>query len=169
MSAKATSPRCVGSHTTIGCSYEGRRTTGNLTPTQTRRAVWSWRRTDATRADAARSPPVPPTCRTVADAGRHAAAARFHEPPHACRQSGGMGCSTAERGAGSQGRCEAGPGEYRFDRSLAQRRRPPPFVLHVAGDAAPNGAALQIEQSDQGPVDLCLRTQDVKKNLVRCS
>ena len=36
--------------------------------------------------------------------------------------------------------------------------------MHVVGDVAPNGEAigLQIERSEQGPVDLCLRTQDVK-------
>ena len=43
-------------------------------------------------------------------------------------------------------------------------RRPPPFVMHVVGDVAPNGEAigLQIERSEQVPVDLCLRTQDVE-------
>ncbi len=43
-------------------------------------------------------------------------------------------------------------------------RRPPPFVMHVVGGVAPNGEAisLQIERSEQGPVDLCVRTQDVK-------
>jgi hypothetical protein len=37
-------------------------------------------------------------------------------------------------------------------------------VLHVVGDVAPSGEAigLQIERSEQGPVDLCIRTQDVK-------
>jgi hypothetical protein len=42
--------------------------------------------------------------------------------------------------------------------------KPPPFVMHVVGDVAPNGEAigLQIERSEQGPVDLCVRTQDVK-------
>jgi hypothetical protein len=37
-------------------------------------------------------------------------------------------------------------------------------VLHVAGDVAPRGEAigLQIERSEQGPVDLCIRTEDVK-------
>ena len=39
-----------------------------------------------------------------------------------------------------------------------------PFVLHVVGDIAPNGEAigLQIERSERGPVDLCIRTEDVK-------
>src|SRR4029077_10798126 len=34
----------------------------------------------------------------------------------------------------------------------------------VVGNVAPNGEAigLQIERSDQGPVDLCVRTQDLK-------
>jgi hypothetical protein len=39
-----------------------------------------------------------------------------------------------------------------------------PFVLQVVGDIAPSGEAigLQIERSEQGPVDLCIRTEDVK-------
>jgi hypothetical protein len=42
--------------------------------------------------------------------------------------------------------------------------RPAPMVSHVVGDVSPNGEAigLQIERSDQGPVDLCVRTQDLK-------
>jgi hypothetical protein len=41
---------------------------------------------------------------------------------------------------------------------------PAPVVMQVAGSVSPNGEAigLQIERSDQGPVDLCLRTQDLK-------
>jgi hypothetical protein len=36
--------------------------------------------------------------------------------------------------------------------------------MQVVGDVSPNGEAigLQIERSDQGPVDLCVRTQDLK-------
>jgi hypothetical protein len=43
-------------------------------------------------------------------------------------------------------------------------RRSPPFVLHVVGDVAPRGEAigLQIERSEQGPVDLCIRAEDIK-------
>jgi hypothetical protein len=39
-----------------------------------------------------------------------------------------------------------------------------PVVLQVAGDVTPRGEAigLQIERSEQGPVDLCIRTEDVK-------
>jgi hypothetical protein len=39
-----------------------------------------------------------------------------------------------------------------------------PVVLRVVGDIAPRGEAigLQIERSEQGPVDLCIRTEDVK-------
>jgi hypothetical protein len=39
-----------------------------------------------------------------------------------------------------------------------------PFVLHVVGDIAPDGEAigLQIERSERGPVDLYIRTEDVK-------
>jgi hypothetical protein len=36
--------------------------------------------------------------------------------------------------------------------------------MQVAGNVSPNGEAigLEIERSDQGPVDLCVRTQDLK-------
>jgi hypothetical protein len=36
--------------------------------------------------------------------------------------------------------------------------------MQVVGDVSPNGEAigLQIDRSDQGPVDLCVRTQDLK-------
>jgi hypothetical protein len=36
--------------------------------------------------------------------------------------------------------------------------------MQVVGNVSPNGEALglQIERSDQGPVDLCVRTQDLK-------
>jgi hypothetical protein len=39
-----------------------------------------------------------------------------------------------------------------------------PFVVHVEGDIAPSGEAirLQIERSGQGPINLCVRTEDVK-------
>jgi hypothetical protein len=39
-----------------------------------------------------------------------------------------------------------------------------PFVLQVVGDIASSGETigLQIERSEQGPVDLCIRTEDVK-------
>jgi hypothetical protein len=42
--------------------------------------------------------------------------------------------------------------------------RPAPIVMQVVGNVAPDGEAigLQIERSDQGPVDLCVRTQDLK-------
>jgi hypothetical protein len=37
-------------------------------------------------------------------------------------------------------------------------------VLQVVGDIAPSGEAigLQIERSERGPIDLCIRTEDVK-------
>jgi hypothetical protein len=40
----------------------------------------------------------------------------------------------------------------------------PPFVIDVFGEVAPNGQAigLRVERSRQGPVDLCLRTEDVQ-------
>jgi hypothetical protein len=40
----------------------------------------------------------------------------------------------------------------------------PPFVIDVLGEVAPNGRAigLRIQRSEQGPVDLCLRIQDVQ-------
>ena len=46
---------------------------------------------------------------------------------------------------------------------VAGHRRAP-VVMQVVGDVSPNGEAigLQIERTDQGPVDLCVRTQDLK-------
>jgi hypothetical protein len=40
----------------------------------------------------------------------------------------------------------------------------PPFVVDVFGEVAPNGKAigLRIQRSEQGPVDLCLRSEDVQ-------
>jgi hypothetical protein len=40
----------------------------------------------------------------------------------------------------------------------------PPFVIDVLGEVAPNGEAigLRIQRSAQGPVDLCLRIEDVQ-------
>jgi len=45
-----------------------------------------------------------------------------------------------------------------------QEVREPPFVTDVYGEVAPNGKAvgLRIQRTDQEPVDLCLRTQDVQ-------
>jgi hypothetical protein len=39
-----------------------------------------------------------------------------------------------------------------------------PMVLHIVGDVAPDGETigLRIERSEQGPVDIHLRSQDVK-------
>jgi hypothetical protein len=40
----------------------------------------------------------------------------------------------------------------------------PSFVIDVVGEVAPDGKAigLRIQRSAQGPIDLCLRTQDVQ-------
>src|SRR5580658_4557391 len=40
----------------------------------------------------------------------------------------------------------------------------PPFVIDVHGEVAPNGKAigLRIQRSEQGLVDLCLRSEDVQ-------
>jgi hypothetical protein len=40
----------------------------------------------------------------------------------------------------------------------------PPFVVDVLGEVEPNGRAiaLRIQRSEQGPVDLCLRSEDVQ-------
>jgi hypothetical protein len=40
----------------------------------------------------------------------------------------------------------------------------PPFVIDVFGEVAPNGNAigLRIQRSEQGPVDICLRIEDVQ-------
>lgn len=45
-----------------------------------------------------------------------------------------------------------------------QEAREPPFIIDVFGEVAPNGNAigLRIQRSEQGPVDLCLRTRDVQ-------
>jgi hypothetical protein len=45
-----------------------------------------------------------------------------------------------------------------------QTGRGTPFVVHVVGNVAPSGdaIALEIQRSEDGPVDLRLRTQDVK-------
>lgn len=39
-----------------------------------------------------------------------------------------------------------------------------PFVVHVDGEIAENGEAigLRIARSEQGPLDICLRTKDVQ-------
>jgi hypothetical protein len=40
----------------------------------------------------------------------------------------------------------------------------PPFVVDVFGEIAPNGNAigLSIQRSTQGPVELCLRSEDIQ-------
>jgi hypothetical protein len=40
----------------------------------------------------------------------------------------------------------------------------PPFVVDVLGEVEPNGRAiaLRIQRSEQGPIDLCLRSEDVQ-------
>jgi hypothetical protein len=45
-----------------------------------------------------------------------------------------------------------------------REEREPPFVIDVQGEVAPNGEAigLRIQRSAQGPIDLCLRIQDVQ-------
>ena len=45
-----------------------------------------------------------------------------------------------------------------------QEAREPPFVIDVLGEVAPNGKAigLRIQRSQQGPIDLCVRIQDVQ-------
>src|SRR5258705_5019328 len=51
------------------------------------------------------------------------------------------------------------------DETQAMREgREPPFVTDVLGEVAPNGKAigLRIQRSAQGPIDLCLRIQDVQ-------
>jgi hypothetical protein len=45
-----------------------------------------------------------------------------------------------------------------------ERTSNPPFVVDVIGEVAPNGKAigLCIQRNEQGPVDLCLRSEDVQ-------
>jgi hypothetical protein len=49
-------------------------------------------------------------------------------------------------------------------RNETQESRDPPFVIDVTGEVAPDGKTigLRIRRSEQGPVDLCLRIQDVQ-------
>lgn len=48
-----------------------------------------------------------------------------------------------------------------YDTEVTSR---PPFVTDVSGEIAPNGNAigLRIQRSEQDPVDLCLRIEDVQ-------
>ncbi len=62
-------------------------------------------------------------------------------------------------------RCRSGAGEF----AVVVLETPvttsnPPFVIDVCGEVAPNGEAigLRIQRSTQGPVDLCLRIEDVQ-------
>src|SRR5260370_40325141 len=51
------------------------------------------------------------------------------------------------------------------DETQAVLEKPePPFVIDVSGEVAPDGRAigLRIQRSAQGPIDLCLRIQDVQ-------
>src|SRR6266404_974551 len=51
------------------------------------------------------------------------------------------------------------------DETQATLKEPePPFVTDVVGEVAPDGKAigLRMQRSAQGPIDLCLRTQDVQ-------
>jgi hypothetical protein len=45
-----------------------------------------------------------------------------------------------------------------------QEEREPSFVVDVVGEVAPDGKAigLRIQRTAQGPIDLCLRIQDVQ-------
>lgn len=46
----------------------------------------------------------------------------------------------------------------------AQVTSRPPIVTEVFGDVAPNGSAivLRIQRSEQAPIDICLRIEDVQ-------
>jgi hypothetical protein len=50
--------------------------------------------------------------------------------------------------------------------TIDREREPsnPPFVVDVLGEVEPNGRAiaLRIQRSEQGPIDLCLRSEDVQ-------
>jgi len=52
-------------------------------------------------------------------------------------------------------RFKGGPIEHHQEQSSQSR----PFVVHVVGDIAPGGEVigLQIDRSEQGPIDLCIR------------
>jgi hypothetical protein len=56
---------------------------------------------------------------------------------------------------------------FEAEPATANRERavePAPFVIDVVGEVEPNGRAigLRIQRSEQGPVDLCLRSEDVQ-------
>jgi hypothetical protein len=48
--------------------------------------------------------------------------------------------------------------------TVDREREAAPFVIDVLGEVEPNGRAigLRIQRSEQGPVDLCLRSEDVQ-------
>ena len=48
--------------------------------------------------------------------------------------------------------------------TVDREREAAPFVVDVLGEVEPNGRAiaLRIQRSEQGPVDLCLRSEDVQ-------
>jgi hypothetical protein len=48
--------------------------------------------------------------------------------------------------------------------TVDREREGAPFVVDVLGEVEPNGRAiaLRIQRSEQGPVDLCLRSEDVQ-------
>jgi hypothetical protein len=49
--------------------------------------------------------------------------------------------------------------------TVDREREAAPFVVDVLGEVEPNGRAiaLRIQRSEQGPVDLCLRSEDVQR------
>jgi hypothetical protein len=64
----------------------------------------------------------------------------------------------------AKSRNEASIGEFLVVAHETQVTSRPPFVIDVFGEVAPNGNAigLRIQRSEQGPVDICLRIEDVQ-------
>jgi len=68
------------------------------------------------------------------------------------------------RSARSSDEVPPGAGEFAVVALETPVTSNPPFVIDVCGEVAPNGEAigLRIQRSAQGPVDLCLRIEDVQ-------
>jgi Protein of unknown function (DUF2478) len=77
------------------------------------------------------------------------------------------GAAAPVRSASSRNEARDGAGEFAVVDLDTPMTSNPPFVIDVVGEVAPDGEAigLRIQRSAQGPVDLCLRTEDVQ-NLI---
>src|SRR5271167_3125370 len=93
-------------------------------------------------------------------------------PAGAKHSIGGGSRSQAHRGAAtasppsasSRNEAPVRAGEFAVIALETAVTNDPPYVLDVLGEVAPNGQAigLRIQRSAEGPVDLCLRIEDVQ-------